>query len=210
VKLICVGGTSSGSGKTSVVTLLLQALPGWAAIKVTPSRPDESCPHGRDCAACSPPDDGCQVVIGSAVLSKFGKDTERFQRIAPSRVAWVRALPEQIPRGLASALALFPDAPGAIIESTTAMPMVDGLRILVAREPLTDVKDSARRCANLVDLLAVNVDVQRVGDTTVSAELRELAPRARIFRICAVLAPDDARNREFIAAVRLAAIDQAA
>ncbi|MDO8589632.1 MAG: hypothetical protein Q7T82_21620 [Armatimonadota bacterium] len=205
MKLICVGGTSSGCGKTSVVSLLLQALPGWAAVKVTPSREDGVCPHGEPCSACVPPEAGYEVVTGPEILSKFGKDTARFMESAPSRVAWARAPTERIPEALESALAEFPDAPGAIIESTTAMPVVDGLRILVTRVGLTEVKDSARRAAESIDLLAVNVEANSDWErVSMVPRLRELAPRAEIVRVCAVLPPEDAMNTGFIAAVRLA------
>ena len=157
-RLICVGGLSSGCGKTSIVCLLLSALPGWAAVKLTPSRCDEVCPRGSECGACSPPDGGYEVTFDDRIPARAGSDTSRFAEAGASRVGFVRAIPDCLARALESTLAELAGAPGVIVESTTAMPLIKGLRLLVAREGWPEVKDSALIAAPHADMLIVNED----------------------------------------------------
>lgn len=156
MRLICVGGVGSSCGKTSVVELLLTALPGWAAIKVTPSRPEEACPIGTCCGACQPPEGPYEVLTDPVVLAEPGKDTARYLAAGATEVAWLRALPEALPTALEVAIAAFSDPPGVIVESTTLLPVVSGLRILVAPPIMANIKESAMRCAGEIDLLTVN------------------------------------------------------
>ena len=157
-QLICIGGLSSGCGKTSIACLLLNAFPGWAAVKVTPSRSGEVCPRGSDCGACNPPDGDYEVAFDERIPARAGADTSRFVEAGASHVAFVRAIPDCLPQALELTLAQFAGVPGVIVESTTAMPLVTGLRLLVAREGWPEVKDSALIAAPLADMLVVNED----------------------------------------------------
>lgn len=203
MKLICVGGLSSGCGKTSVVCLLLKALPGWGAMKVTPSRPDDVCPRGQDCDACQPPDGPYDVAIDEEIPERPGTDTSRFHDAGASHVAFVRALPECLPAALKYAFERLSGLPGVIIESTTAMPLIDGLRILVARQGRSEVKDSAHTAAGIADILAVNQDA--AGPSEGSSSDFPFAAQLPVKRItiCASLPPEHSRNRDLIAECRL-------
>ena len=128
MNMVCIGGLSSGCGKTSVACLLLKAFPGWAAAKVTPSRPDDVCPRGSHCDACRPPEGSYEVLFDAQIPERPGKDTSRFAEAGASRVAFVRALPGCLPAALEFTLAQLSGTPGVIVESTTAMPLVSGLR----------------------------------------------------------------------------------
>lgn len=194
MKLICVGGASAHCGKTAVAALLLRAFPGWAAVKVTPSRPGEPCPHGEDCGACQPPEGSFEIIDDPATLSSPGKDTARFIEAGASRVLWVRSLPESLPEALESALGRRSDAPGVIVESTTAMPLLDGLHILVARAGVDEVKGSARACLDRIDLVALNFANGPVP--------RALQCVGRIIPVCPTRAPFDPANEAFIEACR--------
>ena len=197
MKLICVGGLSSGCGKTSVACLLLKALPGWAAMKVTPSRPQEVCARGKDCGACSPPDGEYEVALDEEIPARPRKATTRFAEVGASHVAFVRALPEHLPAALEAALARLSGAPGVIVESTTIMPLVDGLRILVAREGMSEVKDSARAAVEFVDLFVVNRE--RDAEGSVGDAWPALGdPGDRRITACAALPPEHPRNRELV------------
>jgi hypothetical protein len=202
VKVICVGGLSSGCGKTSVVCMLLTAFPGWAAIKVTPSRADEVCPRGRDCEACQPPEGRFEVTIDEQTPLP-GKDTARFAEAGASHVVFVRGLPECLPEALWSAFDLLAGVPGVIVESTTAVPIVDGLRMLVAREGVSEAKDSARAAVGLIDLFVINQepDAPRLPRFESIPLVEEV--ECRIVTACAALSPDHERNGDFITACRL-------
>ncbi|MCX6345419.1 MAG: hypothetical protein NT018_10175 [Armatimonadetes bacterium] len=217
MKLICVGGLSSGCGKTSVACLLLKALPGWGAMKVTPSRSDDVCPRGQDCEACQPPDGPYYVAIDSDIPERpepvpiisgpvpivSGTDTSRFRDAGASHVAFVRALPECLPIALEYAFERLSDLPGVIVETTTAMPLIDGLRILVARQGRTEVKDSAHAVSGLADILAVNQDAASSVDGS-SSDFPFAAglPTKRI-TVCACLPPEHSCNQDLIAECRL-------
>ena len=197
--MICVGGCSSRSGKTSVACLLLKAFPGWAAMKVTPCRTDDVCPRGDDCGACRPPEGLYEVTLDAEIPERPRKDTGRFVQAGASQVAFVRALPECLPAALESAFERLSGLPGVIVESTTAMPYVDGLHILVAREGLHEVKESAHKCAGLVDVLVINRDVSSSQEPGFVDLPPRIAVHARhIVSACAVLPPDDPRNRDFV------------
>lgn len=194
MKLICIGGASAHCGKTAVAALLLRAFPGWAAIKVTPSRPGEVCPHGEDCGACAPPDDDFEIIDDPMTLASRGKDTARFLEAGADRVFWIRSLPESLPEALELALERLSDAPGVIVESTTAIPLLEGLNVLVARGDVDEVKPSARRCLGQIDLVALNTPTGRaVGDP--SSLLRNVG---RVIPVHPMLLPRDPANRAFI------------
>lgn len=197
MKLICIGGASAHCGKTAVAALLLRAFPGWAAIKVTPSRPGEACPHGEDCGACTPPDGPFEIIADPVTLASPGKDTARFMEAGASRVLWIRALPESLPAALESALGLLSDAPGVIVESTTAIPLLDGLHILVARAGVAEVKDSARRCLDRIDVVALNTPASP-GDCPSSL----LENVGRIIPVYPMRPHLDAANQAFLDACR--------
>lgn len=197
---ILVGGAWSSSGKTSVVELLLRALPGWAAIKVTPSRPEEVCPLGTCCGACAPPEGPFEVITDPAVLFQPGKDTDRYRAAGAHGVAWVRALPEALPAALEVAMADLSGAEGILIESGTALPMLEGLRVMVVRPEAVRLKESAARCAGRIDVLAVNHE-EAIAPPAVHPLAAMLAP-SHVLPVCAVLPPDAAVNRAFVAHCR--------
>ena len=198
MKLICVGGCSSRSGKTSVACLLLRAFPGWAAMKVTPCRTDDVCPRGDDCGACEPPDGLYEVTIDAEIPERPRKDTGRFVEAGASHVAFVRALPKCLPAALESALDRLAGVSGVVVESTTVMPYVAGLRILVAREGFSEVKDSARKAAPLVDLFVVNQEPDRVQAPDFAAVPLAEEVEGRIITACAALPAEHPRNKKLI------------
>lgn len=200
MKLIVVGGAWTACGKTSVVELLVKAFPGWGALKITPSRPDEPCPTGGDCGACQPPAGGHEWVSDPVRLAEPGKDTARFLAAGAAKVGWLRSLPELLPGALEAALAEFAGLPGVILESTTAMPRVEGLRILVVRQDSVLLKDSARVALASVDILAFNLGAHEALKGEPS--LRTSCPQARWLPVSPSVPHDHPRNAAFIVACR--------
>ena len=198
MKLICVGGLSSECGKTSVVCMLLRSLPGWAAVKVTPSRIEEACPRGRSCEACRIVDGRYEVTVDDGIPERPRKDTMRFHEAGAAHVGFVRALPEHLPEALNAAYKRLDGVRGVIVESTTMMPIIQGLRILTAKEGLYDVKDSARRAAGVTDILVVNRNAGQSGKLELEKVPLTQETSGRIMTVCASLALNDPSNIEFI------------
>lgn len=200
MKTICVGGDSSNSGKTALVVMLAKMFPGWAVVKVTPSRPDAVCPHGSDCGACKAPDGPYEIIRDLEVLMSAGKDTARFLDIGVEKVLWVRTRPEHLTSALDGAIAELADAPGVIVESTTGISFLNGLNILVTQNRLEKMKKSARDCLDRVDIVALNVDPEDcLPDYQDLSKLKSmLNPRTRLISMCAMLPPDSLINRDFV------------
>ncbi|MDO8682671.1 MAG: hypothetical protein Q7N50_04235 [Armatimonadota bacterium] len=198
MKIICVGGASSHCGKTSTAAMLLKALPGWAAIKVTPSRHDEVCPLGEHCGACQPPEGPYEVITDKSLLAEPGTDTERLMAAGASGVAWVRALPQFLPEALESALAGLSTAQGVVIESTTAIPLLGGFNILVVKGSETRLKESAGKLAGFIDVLAINVAASELQQLSAMDSTAAILQARQTTTICAVLPPEHPKNRDFI------------
>lgn len=202
MKTICVGGSSSNSGKTSIVNLLLTAFPGWAAIKVTPCRPNHACPHGVGCGACVPPAESYEIISDLRIIDRPDKDTSGFLDAGASRVLWIRSLPPCVPEALDEALDELSDEPGVIIESTSALPFIDGLKILAVRAG-GEMKESAKRCLDDIDFAAWNVEKDKVVPINSVDKISFLLNRvSRIIPMCAMLPIDAPVNRAFIEACR--------
>ena len=206
MRTICVGGASSNCGKTSTVVLLAKAFPGWAAVKMTPCRPEAVCPHGNDCGACIPPSGPYEIITDRRLLSAVGKDTAQYLDAGVSRVMWVRSLPELFPQALDAALHELRDVPGVIIESATAISYLDGLNILVLREDSDKIKESARRSIDRIDIVAVNIGALTSFSMPKQIDkLTALIGRpVRIVTMNAMLPPEASENIEFIEMCRKA------
>lgn len=204
MRVICVGGVSSNCGKTSLVLLLSKVFPDWAVVKVTPSRLAGICPNERDCGACTPPDGPYEIITDVDALAAPGKDTARFLEAGVSRVLWIRSLPEHIPSALETGFAELSDAPGVILESTSSIQCVDGLRILTVRDSLDQIKASAREGFPKIDLVALNAPTGSVVSERVieGISMLSLGETTRIIPMCAMLPPEAPENQTFIEACR--------
>lgn len=141
MRVIVVGGTSSGVGKTSLVRRLLEVLPGWGALKTSPH-------HGEG---------ELEIVRDEATLRQPGSDTSRYLHGGASRVAWLRYRPEHLERGMVEALSIFEDCPGVVIEGNSAARCVSpALVIVVARSGSLEVKESARELLARADHVVLN------------------------------------------------------
>lgn len=142
--IIVVAGTSSNSGKTTLVCDLLAALPGSEAIKVTRG-------HYRSCGKQS---DACcvghllgenAIVYSSPKETRVGgKDTDRFWLAGASNVHWVVAKAEQLEAGVSEAISRVRSRV-VIIESTSALAFLKPQIAVLVVSPLAVVKASARR-----------------------------------------------------------------
>ena len=121
---IAVSGTSSESGKTTLMCQLLKGLRHWEAIKMTRG-------HYRSCgkdphACCVSHLLGNEPLIRSGFLKTYveGKDTGRYWEAGASNVHWVVVTDDQVERGLQLALDRV-RAPGVLIEGNTFLKYFD-------------------------------------------------------------------------------------
>jgi len=121
---IAVSGTSSESGKTTLMCQLLRKLPGWEAIKVTRGH-YRSC--GKDPHAC------CvshllsdEPLVRSGFRETFAddKDTGRYWDAGAANVHWLVATDDQIEHGIRLALERV-TAPSVLIEGNSFLQFLD-------------------------------------------------------------------------------------
>lgn len=150
---VVVGGFSSNVGKTTLVCDLLNAFPGWEAIKVTRGH-FRSC--GKDPHACCVSHllgDEPLVHSGRPDTDAPGKDTGRFWEAGASNVHWVVATDGQVERGVRAALARVA-ARGVFVEGNSFARFVEAdLFVMVARSDAAKIKPTARRTLSKVSAL---------------------------------------------------------
>jgi hypothetical protein len=153
--IIAVGGFASEVGKTTLLCDLLQAVPGWEAIKMTRG-------HYRSCgkdphSCCVSHLLGNEPVVRSGREQTYspGKDTGRYWDAGASNVHWVIVSDEQVEQGIKQALKLV-TAPGVFVEGTSFTQYVDvDFLLMVARANGGTIKSSARRALERATALYV-------------------------------------------------------
>lgn len=154
MRIITISGAHSGVGKTLVAEMLLNALKGWSALKVTVLH-SGACPTGRSCGACDYLDNPKFSITGEGDigLEERGKDTERLKRAGARDVLWLRASPEGLERGLKKAISIFKGAKGLIVESTSALKYIKPNFAIFVKKRDSVLKPSARQIIKKVDLI---------------------------------------------------------
>lgn len=166
VRIITIAGTSSNSGKTTLLCDLLRELARaekWEAIKLTRGH-YRSC--GKDPQACCVSDLlGAQPTVrsGRAETYACGKDTGRYWDAGAANVHWVIATDNQVEQGINAALTRV--ATGRVlIEGTSLLKFIKPhWAVLVAGDG--KLKPSARRA-----LLEGRIDAVYLDDDGVSRE----------------------------------------
>jgi molybdopterin-guanine dinucleotide biosynthesis protein len=148
MRVLGVGGLSSGVGKTTLICRLLSVLPGWGTLKT-------SIPHKNSRHA---PSEGFDLIEDAAGLRRARSDTTRFAASGSARVLWLRSAPGALTEGIESALQRFADLPGVVVEGNSfAVHRKPDAFVLLARAGLRDVKRSTSLVAPTADWLALNV-----------------------------------------------------
>jgi molybdopterin-guanine dinucleotide biosynthesis protein len=157
VPIVAVAGLSSNVGKTALAARLVEALPGWEAIKVTKGH-YRSC--GKDPHACCVShllSDAPLVLSGRQRTYVLGKDTGRFWDAGASNVHWVVATKQAVAEGVREALArVAPDCPGVVVEGTGFVRDVEvDYVVMVATADPSEVKASAASVFARADALHI-------------------------------------------------------
>jgi molybdopterin-guanine dinucleotide biosynthesis protein len=156
VLVLAVGGCSSGVGKTTLACRLLEALPGWGALKVTPLH-KEPCRGPDRCPICAGIDAEHSLLTLPEDLDRPGSDTDLYRRAGASRVAWLKNRPGNRAAGIEEALRAFDGLPGLIAEGNGfALNASPSASIVVGRAGLREVKPSARPLLPIASWVVVN------------------------------------------------------
>src|SRR5262245_10935563 len=135
-RVIVIAGTSSNSGKTTLLCDLLRELSrdeSWEAIKLTRGH-YRSC--GKDPQACCVSHLLCdQPTVRSGREETYapGKDTGLYWDAGASNVHWVIVTENQVEQGIRQALSRVKSA-GVLIEGTSVLKFIDpDFAVMVAR-----------------------------------------------------------------------------
>jgi molybdopterin-guanine dinucleotide biosynthesis protein len=161
IRIVVIAGTSSNTGKTTLLCDLLRELRrdgGWEAIKLTRGH-YRSC--GKDPHACCVShllSDQPMVRSGRDETYAAGKDTGRYWDAGASNVHWVIVTDNQVEQGIRTALARVKSG-RVLIEGTSLLKFIEAdFVVMVARRDQMSrvkIKPSARRALaeGLVDAL---------------------------------------------------------
>src|SRR5262249_51556400 len=176
-KIIIIAGTSSNTGKTTLLCDLLHALPSnesWDAIKLTRGH-YRSC--GKDPHACCVSDLlGEQPVVRSGRKETYatGKDTGRYWDAGAKNVHWVIATDNQVEQGIRWALSQV-KSDGVLIEGTSVLKFIAAdYAVMAAGTENTKLKPSARRALTEGKIDAIYISDKKLGTTLPPDLIRNL------------------------------------
>jgi hypothetical protein len=151
--IIGIGGLTSEVGKTTLLCKLLQAFPGWEAIKTTRGH-YRSC--GKDPHMCCVSDllsEEPVVLSGRELTYAAEKDTGKYWEAGARNVHWVIATDEQVEAGINEAFSRV-NAEGVFIEGNSFTEFLKpDFFVMVARPSQTKTKATARRALKRVSAI---------------------------------------------------------
>jgi hypothetical protein len=156
--IVGIGGFTSEVGKTTLLCELLQAFPGWEAIKTTRGH-YRSC--GKDPHVCCVSDlleEEAVIRSGRELTYSPGKDTGRYWDSGAANVQWVIATDTQVEAGIRKALSCV-QAPGVFIEGNSFTKFIEpDYFVMVVRADDLKIKATAREVLNRVSAFYVSSD----------------------------------------------------
>lgn len=133
--ILGIGGAHSGSGKTSVASLILKHLKNWGAIKYTKTSLYSS------------------IIDDITILSEEGKDTRRLLDAGAEKVLWVQSPDTELRELLLMAIEMLSHLKGIIIEGNTAVDVAKpDLVIFVSGSP-EKFKENSRKILAHADVV---------------------------------------------------------
>lgn len=178
-RVIVIAGTSSNSGKTTLLCDLLRELSQtgvWEAIKLTRGH-YRSC--GKDPHACCVShllSDQPTVRSGREATYVAGKDTGRYWDACAANVHWVIATDSQVEAGIQEALSRV-IAPTVLIEGTSVLSVIPvDFAILAVGDDLSKTKASVRRALLEQKINALYFHLNSARQETLIADLQKTSP----------------------------------
>jgi len=161
--IVGIGGFTSEVGKTTLLCQLLQAFPGWEAIKTTRGH-YRSC--GKDPHACCVSgllEEQAVIRSGKDLTYVPGKDTGRYWDAGATNVHWLIATDQQVEEGIKQAFDLV-QSPGVFIEGNSFTKFLEpDYFVMVARADDFKIKRTAREVVSKVSAFYVR-DEQEGGN----------------------------------------------
>ena len=158
--IVGIGGLTSEVGKTTLLCKLLNAFPGWEAIKTTRGH-YRSC--GRDPHTCCVSDllsEEAVVRSGRESTYAAGKDTGKYWEAGAANVHWVIATDEQVEAGINEALGRV-KANGVFVEGNSFTEFVKpDFFLMVARPDQTKIKLTAKRVLKNISAIYLSGNAQ--------------------------------------------------
>jgi molybdopterin-guanine dinucleotide biosynthesis protein len=178
-RIIVIAGTSSNSGKTSLLCDLLRKLSQtatWEAIKLTRGH-YSSC--GKDPHACCVShllSDQPTVRSGREATYATGKDTGRYWDSGAVNVHWVIATDSQVEAGIQEALSRV-IAPNILIEGTSVLSVIPvDFAILAVGDDLSKTKASVRRALLEQKINALYFHLNSAKQERLLVDLQKISP----------------------------------
>lgn len=170
--IVGIGGLTSEVGKTTLLCKLLEAFPGWEAIKTTRGH-YRSC--GKDPHTCCVSDllsEEPVVYSGYEMTYAAGKDTGRYWDAGARNVHWAIATDDQVEGGIRIALDRVRGV-GVFIEGNSFTEFIEPhFFVMVARADQLKIKPTARRALNRVSAIYLSgeTDSGLISDKKVVSE----------------------------------------
>lgn len=173
IKTICIAGTASGVGKTSVAEMLLHALKGWSAAKISLNE-NLATKHSFT------------IVFRGPHLEKKGSDTARMAAAGARRVIWICARRSAVNAAIRQMLRGLRPKEKIIVEGNSfARFACPNLTILVARVGQRSMKPSARLILPRVNMVVLVAARDATADEVRAAKAfwRRLIPATLVYVI---------------------------
>lgn len=160
--IITVSGSKSSVGKTTVCSLLLQRLDGFAAIKVSTGGMYT------------------HVTDVDEVIDVEGKDTHVMKTAGACPVVFVQCPPEEVSDALGQAFVLTGDTSGVVVEGNSpARLLKSDIAFFVTGPDISEAKAGALELLKKADVVVVNVEADAPPEKT-AADIRALNALASI------------------------------
>ncbi|MGI8838645.1 MAG: hypothetical protein ACR2H4_18675 [Pyrinomonadaceae bacterium] len=179
--VVGIGGLTSEVGKTTLLCKLLDAFPGWEAIKTTRGH-YRSC--GKDPHACCVSDLlSEEPTVRSGYESTFsaGKDTGRYWEAGAKNVHWLIGTDDQIEAGITQALSRV-QAAGVFIEGNSFTEFIKpDFFVMVVRSNQLKMKPTARRALKSASAIYVSTDEAAVLSPALPPVMADLVANTPVF-----------------------------
>jgi Ni2+-binding GTPase involved in maturation of urease and hydrogenase len=166
MKVVTVSGAHKGVGKTALTELLLQRLPGFAAIKITIND-----------LYTSVSDEEKEIMVD-------GKDTFRMKKSGAHKVVWVKTTEHSLPGAMEEALSMIGTPRGLLIEGNSILNHITPtVAFFVIDDATGQMKPSRINALKKADLCIINQKNGAPVKEEALENIRSLNPKLHYFSL---------------------------